>query len=174
MALRLASRRGGGVLGAMTVTQPQLVGAAQASGVVLQLQQVQAGGREEDQVDLGSGAPVVTELEVRPGAVRGTARQEIADDLQALGLMGELRRRDLDPTVVHHAVTPLRGDGPHPIREPAAGEMDSSLGGRVRAETPGGTEPARTTVHNRLLKEGNEYVPEPDRRTTIPAVRSRV
>ena len=97
----------------MTVTQPQLVGAAEASGVVLQLQQVQTVAGEHQQVDLGPRAPVVAELEVGPSAVRSMVGQEIADDLQALSLVGELRRGDFDPTVVDHAGTPpLSDDSP--------------------------------------------------------------
>ncbi len=51
------------------------------------------------QVDLVPAALVVAELEVRPGAERVAGRQQRLDQVQALGLVGELGRRDLSPAL---------------------------------------------------------------------------
>ncbi len=76
-ALRLAAgqleRR---VLGAVPVSAPGQVVAAQGAGVVLQLDQVQAAAAEDQQVDLVPLAVAVAELEVRPRTERGLVRQQ--------------------------------------------------------------------------------------------------
>ena len=87
------------VLGAMPVPQPGVVVAAQRAGVVLQLHQVNPPLADHQQVDLVPATVAVTELEVRPSAERVARRQEGLDDVQALGLVGELGRRDLGPAL---------------------------------------------------------------------------
>ena len=79
-----------GILGAMSVAQPPLVGATKTSGVVLQLQQVQSVAGEDEQVHLRPNAVVIAELEARPGPERRFGGQQVADNPQALGFMGEL------------------------------------------------------------------------------------
>jgi hypothetical protein len=92
------------------VAAPGVIVAAQRAGVVLQLDQVQSAFAEHQQIDLVPLTVTVAELEVRPGAERVTLRKERADKVQALGLMGELGRRHLDPALQcsrHGAASPL-------------------------------------------------------------------
>ena len=81
-----------GVLGAVPVAPPGQVVAAQGAGVVLQLDQVQAAAAEHQQVNLVPLAVAVAELEVRPGAEGRVRGQQGTDDVEALGLVGELGR----------------------------------------------------------------------------------
>ena len=88
-----------GVLGAVTVPPPGQVVAAQGAGVVLQLHQMQPAPAEHQQVHLVPLAVAVAELEVRPGAERRVRRQQGPDEVEALGLVGELGGGYLNPAL---------------------------------------------------------------------------
>ena len=47
---------------------------------------------------------IVAELEVRPGAERGSVGKELLDGVQALFFVGELRVGDHDPAAVLHRI----------------------------------------------------------------------
>ena len=105
----------GGVLRSAAVAEPGLVVAAEASGVVLQLDQVEAVGGEDEEVHLGPVAAVVAELEAGPGAKGGALGEEVADDAEAVGFVRELGGGDFDPPVVDHAAPPCL-DAPSQLR----------------------------------------------------------
>ena len=92
-----------GVLGAVPVTAPGQVVAAQGPRVVLQLDQMEPAPAQDQQVDLVPLALPVAELQVRPRPERRVVRQQGPDDVEPLGLVRELRGSHLDP-----ALDPLR------------------------------------------------------------------
>jgi hypothetical protein len=73
---------------------------------VLELDQMQGVLPKESGVDLVPAAVGVTELEVRPYAVRGLLRDSVAEVLESLALMVELGLGYFDPAIVRHR--PLR------------------------------------------------------------------
>jgi hypothetical protein len=77
-----------------------VVVASQDASVVLEFDEVESIAGENEQVDFVPPAAVVAELEVRPGAERGSVGQRLLDGVEALLLMGELRLGDLDPAAV--------------------------------------------------------------------------
>jgi hypothetical protein len=86
------------------MTQPDVVVAAEDSALVLELDEVQRVAGEYQEVNLMPPTAVVTELEVRQGAERGSVGKELLDGVQALLFVGELRVGDRDPTAVLHRI----------------------------------------------------------------------
>lgn len=81
----------------MAVTAPDVVVTAEGAGVVLELHQVHPATAEHDQVHLVPLALTIAKLEVRPGVEGWLVGQQLTDDPQALGLVGERRLRHLHP-----------------------------------------------------------------------------
>ncbi len=109
-ALRLASaQEQRGVLVPAAVAAPPAIVAVERAVVVLELDEVEATGGEDEQVALVPVTVAVPKLEVGPGAVGALVGQPPLDRGQPGLLVGELRRRHLDPACIaaRHRRPPL-------------------------------------------------------------------
>ena len=82
---------------------PVLLVAAQDAVPALELDHVQPPAAQDQGVDLIPAAVIVHELEVGPRTVRRSARDDLTQQAQTLGFVGERRRGHLDPPVVRHS-----------------------------------------------------------------------